>query len=195
MKNRFLLVVLAGAAVSACATKPEPLVTAAPIVEDKPVGFVMPEGYRWSHGHGPRSHAAMASTFGTDHLAPNKFVWADAVPAEGEVKVIVDLKTQMTYAWKGDTLVGAASVSTGKEGKETQLGFWPILSKHRHYKSREYDNAPMPYYQRMDRFGIGLHGGHNPGTPASHGCIRLPDGFASKLFALTKTGDEVIVEG
>ena len=194
MSLRLIVLALPAALLAACASTPEPFVEA-PVAVAEPQGFVMPEGYRWSHGHGPDSEAALAATFGTTTIAPNQFVWADTLPEEGTVRVIVDLKTQMTYAWKGDTLVGAASVSTGKEGKETQLGFWPILSKHRHYKSRKYDNAPMPYYQRMDRFGIGLHGGHNPGTPASHGCIRLPDGFASKLFALTKTGDEVIVEG
>ncbi|MEN3972930.1 L,D-transpeptidase family protein [Sphingomicrobium sp. XHP0235] len=194
MNAFFRIALLAPVALlAACSATPEPIVSA-PVAEE-PVGFVMPEGYRWSHGHGPRSHAAMADTFGKKALAPNQFVWAETIPEDGEVKVVVDLKTQMTYAWKGETLVGASSVSTGKEGHETQLGFWPILSKHRHYKSRKYDNAPMPYYQRMDRFGIGLHGGHNPGTPASHGCIRLPDAFAAKLFALTQTGDEVIVEG
>ena len=183
-------------ALAACASTPEVITATAPVIEEqKPVGFVMPEGYRWSHGHGPRSHEAMAATFDTDAIAPNEYVWADTIPEEGTVKVVVDLKTQMTYAWKGETLVGAASVSTGKAGKETQLGFWPILSKHKDYRSRKYDNAPMPYFQRMDRFGIGLHGGHNPGAPASHGCIRLPNEFAAKLFALTAKGDEVIVEG
>ena len=53
----------------------------------------------------------------------------------------------------------------------------------------------MPYFQRMDRFGIGLHGGHNPGYPASHGCIRLPEEYAAKLFAITEIGTEVVVEG
>ncbi|MCJ8191507.1 L,D-transpeptidase family protein [Sphingomicrobium aestuariivivum] len=180
---------------AACASTPAPEPAPVVIAAPEPEPFVMPEGYRWSHGHGPAGHEAMVETFGVTEIAANEFVWADTLPAEGEPRVIVDLKTQMTYAYKGDTLVGAASVSTGKEGKETQLGFWPILAKHRDYRSRKYNNAPMPFFQRMDNFGIGLHGGHNPGHAASHGCIRLPVPFAEKLFALTEIGTEVVVEG
>ncbi|WP_260483350.1 L,D-transpeptidase family protein [Sphingomicrobium flavum] len=195
MIRRLSLAALLALGLAACSTTPAP----EPVVEvakpEEPKGFVMPAGYEWSHGHAPKSHAAMVEVFGVNEIGANKYHWADTIPEEGKVTVIVDLKEQMTYAWKGEALVGAASISTGKAGKETQLGFWPIMSKHRHYRSRKYDNAPMPYFQRMDRFGIGLHGGHNPGYPASHGCIRLPEPYAAKLFALTKVGDEVIVEG
>ncbi|MCJ7420856.1 L,D-transpeptidase family protein [Sphingomicrobium astaxanthinifaciens] len=195
MTLRRLLLITLPLGLAACAATPAPEPAPVVVAAPEPAGFVMPEGYRWSHGLAPAAAAAMRETFGIDTLAPNEFVWADTLPDTGEARVIVDLKEQMTYAYKGEVLVGAASVSTGKAGKETQLGFWPILTKHRHYRSRKYDNAPMPYFQRMDRFGIGLHGGHNPGYPASHGCIRLPEGFAAKLFALTAIGDEVVVEG
>ena len=183
-------------ALGACATTTTPA-DVAPVVEApaEPEGFVMPEGYRWSHGFAPAANAEMQEVFGVSQIAANEFVWTDALPGDGDARVIVDLKEQMIYAYRGNILVGAASVSTGKAGKETQLGFWPILSKHKTYRSRKYDNAPMPFFQRMDRFGIGLHGGHNPGTPASHGCIRLPEEFAKRLFALTEVGDEVVVEG
>ena len=61
------------------------------------------------------------------------------------------------------------------------------------YRSRKYDNAPMPFMQRLDQFGIALHGGHLPGYPASHGCIRLPPAFAAKLFAATNVGTTVMI--
>ena len=195
MIRRLSFVALGALAIGACTTAPAPAPEIVEVVPEKPAGFVMPEGYRWSHGHGPAALEAMEATFGVTELGPNEFRWADEMPTDGDPRVIVDLKTQMSFAYVGDTLVGATSVSTGKAGKETQLGFWPILSKHRHYRSRKYNNAPMPYFQRMDRFGIGLHGGHNPGYPASHGCIRLPEEYAAKLFALTSIGTEVVVEG
>jgi lipoprotein-anchoring transpeptidase ErfK/SrfK len=53
----------------------------------------------------------------------------------------------------------------------------------------------MPFMQRIDEYGIALHGGVNPGYPASHGCVRMPMVFAEKLFGLTKLGTEVVIEG
>jgi lipoprotein-anchoring transpeptidase ErfK/SrfK len=51
----------------------------------------------------------------------------------------------------------------------------------------------MPFMQRIDRFGVALHAGHNPGRPASHGCVRLPSKFASKLFTVTDVGTPVMI--
>ena len=88
-----------------------------------------------------------------------------------------------------------ATISSGKKGKETPLGFWKVFMKKKLGYSRKYDNAPMPYMQMYDEKGIAFHAGPNPGYPASHGCVRLPKAFAEKLFGLTKVGTEVIIEG
>ena len=128
-------------------------------------------------------------------LAPNDFVWAETLPTEGDARVVVDLLTQTAYAYKGDVLVGAASISSAKTGMVTPLGFWKVLDKRKTYRSKKYGNAPMPFMQRIDEYGIALHGGPNPGFPASHGCVRMPMKFAEKLFALTKLGTEVVIEG
>jgi len=77
----------------------------------------------------------------------------------------------------------------------TPYGFWTILEKRPFYRSKKYDNAPMPFMQRIDNYGIAFHGGVNPGYPASHGCMRLPMKFAEKLYGLTKIGSKVIIEG
>ena len=63
------------------------------------------------------------------------------------------------------------------------------------YRSKKYDNAPMPFMQRIDNYGIALHAGHNPGKPASHGCVRLPMAFAKKLFTATEVGTPVYIGG
>ena len=75
-------------------------------------------------------------------------------------------------------------------GMVTPLGFWSVLEKKRFHRSRKYDNAPMPFMQRLDEYGIALHGGNNPGYPASHGCVRLPMKFAENLYGLTRVGGE-----
>jgi hypothetical protein len=154
-----------------------------------------PLPYRWTNGHAPKSYEALRSTFRRAWLKPGEFVWAESMPAEGDPKVVIDLLTQTAYAFRGDVLVGAASISSAKQGKVTPLGFWKVQEKKKFHRSRKYNNAPMPFMQRIDEYGIALHGGANPGYPASHGCVRMPMPFAEKLYGLTKVGTEVIIEG
>lgn len=152
-------------------------------------------------GHAARAEAKrlaaigyrdMQERFDVDEIAPNKFRWNDK-GATGEAKVVISLDRQMAFAYKGNTLVGAASISSAREGMITPTGIFPIwLKKPMHY-SQKYDDAPMPYMQMIDEYGIALHAGHNPGRPDSHGCIRLPKEFAKKLFALTETGSHVYI--
>jgi lipoprotein-anchoring transpeptidase ErfK/SrfK len=101
----------------------------------------------------------------------------------------------MAYVYRADQLVGATTVSTATRGRITPLGFWSVLEKRPMYRSKKYDNAPMPWMQRIDEYGIAFHGGKNPGYPASHGCIRMPMKFAERLYGLTKIGSKVVIEG
>ena len=131
-------------------------------------------------------------------LAPNRFVWADpqmtAVdPIAQPVTVVVSIPMQRAYVYRGDMMVAAAAVSTGKDGKDTPVGVFPILQKREMHRSNLYNSAPMPFMQRLTWDGVALHAGNNPGFPDSHGCIRLPTAFAKKLFATTTVGTTVIV--
>ena len=56
-----------------------------------------------------------------------------------------------------------------------------------------YDDAWMPNMQRITWNGVALHGGPLPGYAASHGCVRMPFGFAEKLFDKTWIGMRVII--
>ena len=47
--------------------------------------------------------------------------------------------------------------------------------------------------QRITWSGVALHEGALPGYPASHGCVRMPNGYAEQIFPLTKIGMRVIV--
>jgi hypothetical protein len=51
----------------------------------------------------------------------------------------------------------------------------------------------MPYMQRISWSGIAMHAGVVPGHPASHGCIRLKNDFAIRLWHLTKRCTRVII--
>jgi len=191
MRKFLNALVIAGALLlTGCDTVPTAMEVAKPAA---PVAQPLP--YRWTQGNAEKARNAMVADFRRAWLAPGDYVWAETMPAEGDPKIVIDLLTQTAYAYRGDVLVGAASVSSAKTGKVTPLGFWKVLEKRKTYRSKKYNNAPMPFMQRLDEYGIALHGGANPGYPASHGCVRLPMKFAEKLFALTKLGTEVIIEG
>lgn len=135
----------------------------------------------------------MIKAFGIADLPNGEFRWKEN---RSEVsRVVVSLSRQMAYAYDGDELIGVSTVSTGTQEHSTPPGIFPILEKKRHHRSNKYNDAPMPYMQRLDWHGIAMHEGHLPGRPASHGCIRLPGGFAAKLFAGTEIGTEVMVGG
>ena len=184
------LAVVSAALLAGCETAPPPPV--APVIaQPEP----QPVPYRWTNGFSGKAHKAMGDSFGRAWLTPGTYVWAVSVPKEGDPKIVVDLVTQTAYAYRGDVLVGAASISSAKTGMVTPLGFWKIQEKRPMYRSKKYGNAPMPFMQRIDEYGIAFHGGNNPGYPASHGCIRMPMKFAEKLYGLTKLGTEVVIEG
>jgi len=132
-------------------------------------------------------------------LTPNQFVWADTAAAATDpmladpVSVIISIADQRAYVYRGERLVAASSVSTGKGGKDTPTGTYTILQKKEDHKSNLYNSAPMPFMQRLTWDGIAIHAGRNPGFPASHGCIRVPTAFAKRLFAATELGTTVTV--
>ncbi|MCP1470795.1 hypothetical protein J3E64_002488 [Sphingobium sp. OAS761] len=126
-------------------------------------------------------------------LAPGAYRWLAGAPPGGAVYMVISIEKQMIHVYSGDRLIGMASVSTGMKGHRTPTGEYPILQKNKWHRSNLYSNAPMPFMQRLTWDGIALHAGHNPGYPASHGCIRLPYAFARQLFAMTKLGTLVQV--
>jgi lipoprotein-anchoring transpeptidase ErfK/SrfK len=128
-----------------------------------------------------------------DSLKPGQFVWEKRDVYEGPMKIVAVLDIQRLYVFQNDKLIGFTTISTGKKGKETPSGIFNILQKNIDHKSNLYSNAPMPYMQRLTWDGIAMHGGHLPGYPASHGCIRLPPIFAKALFGVTELDQEVVV--
>ena len=68
-----------------------------------------------TQGNAPQAHKDLVATFNRVGLKPGEYVWASAVPAEGDPRIVVDLLTQMAYAYRGDRLVGAATISSAKK--------------------------------------------------------------------------------
>ena len=128
----------------------------------------------------------------TGKVGNGRYSWDDD-GAGGPVKVVVNIAKQQAYVYRDDKLVGKSSVSTGRKGHRTPTGTFEILQKKRRHTSNIYKGAKMPYMQRLTWDGIAMHAGDLPGYPASHGCIRLPTGFAKKLFKATDHGTQVVV--
>jgi len=125
-------------------------------------------------------------------LEPGKYLWEEDVAA-GPVSILISIPDQKAYVYRAGSLVAVSTVSTGKAGNDTPVGVFTILQKKEMHHSNLYDNAPMPYMQRLTWDGVAIHAGKNPGFPASHGCIRVPKSFAKKLFAATALGATVEV--
>ncbi len=126
-------------------------------------------------------------------MKPGDFIWAPHVAPSGPVVIVVSIAQQRAYAYRNGIPIGISTVSTGKKGHETPTGVFTLLQKNVDHKSNLYDSAPMPYMQRLTWDGIAMHAGNLPGYPASHGCVRLPLGFARLLYGVTKLGLTVIV--
>jgi lipoprotein-anchoring transpeptidase ErfK/SrfK len=152
--------------------------------------------------------------------APVLYEWYP-VELSGEPSIVIDLRTQRAVVYLGGQYAGWTVVATGKEGYGTPAGEYTILEKlvdkHSTLYGRIVDAegntvnadadvrrhsappggrflyAPMPYWMRLTWRGIGMHAGRipRPGSPASHGCIRLPRAFAIQLFQIVRIGTPV----
>jgi len=137
----------------------------------------------------------------------------------GKPSVKISISEQRASFYKNGQLVGISQLSTGREGKNTPVGHFSIISKDKNHASSMYgdfvDNtdqvvkpnvaatdpkppgahfkgAPMPYYMQIAP-GFGLHAGYLPGYPASHGCIRMPEFMAENFFRSVSVGTPVTI--
>ncbi len=111
----------------------------------------------------------------------------------GPIQIVVSLGKQQMTVYEAGKPVGRSRVSTGKDGHRTPTGIFSIIHKRRRHFSNIYNNAPMPYMQRLTWSGIALHQGVVPNYRASHGCIRMPSGFAGQLFKFTERRSHVLI--
>ena len=107
--------------------------------------------------------------------------------------VVASLADQRVSVYNHLGLVARSAISTGMAGHPTPKGIFTIIGRERFHRSNIYSAAPMPFMQRVTWSGIAMHLGVVPGHPASHGCIRLPAGFATKLWGLTKIGERIVI--
>jgi hypothetical protein len=129
----------------------------------------------------------------TGALKPGEYWWNPQLSPSGPLMVLVSIPQQMMHVYRNGILIGRTTVSTGSKGHSTPGGVFTILEKQKTYRSKKYDNAPMPNMQRLSWSGICMHSGNLPGYPASHGCVRMPYDFSEQLFKATSKGGTVVV--
>jgi lipoprotein-anchoring transpeptidase ErfK/SrfK len=141
--------------------------------------------------------------------------------ASGSARIVVSIGEQKAYFYKGKTLIGESTVSTGKPGFSTPPGHYTVLSKDAGHVSTvfgdyvddsgnvtrsnidarkdkrpsgsHFDGARMPYAMFF-RGGYAMHQGYVPPFAASHGCIRLPGQMAVRFFENAPVGTPVTVK-
>lgn len=151
------------------------------------------------------------------------FEWSGEGRAVSHMHINVD--EQKARFFSGKHQIGWATVASGVRKFPTPVGDYKVLEKTADKKSNLYgkiysksgkiinsdakigrdpipeggrfEGAKMSYYLRLTGDGIGLHAGPipNPGSRASHGCIRLPRSFAPLLFASVAVGTPVTISG
>jgi len=138
------------------------------------------------------------------------------------VSVFISLGKQRAYLYVDEEVAIDTPVSTGKRAGMTPKGTFKVLEKDHDHRSSIYGNfvhrrtgqivrrgvstkidsapsgtifrgAPMNWFMRMDWQGVGMHTGHLPGYPASHGCVRMPDEIAKMIYERVKLGTPVVV--
>ena len=116
-----------------------------------------------------------------------------------EKKIIVNLTKQEAFAYENNKLVFKGWISSGRAKFKTPTGRYRVLAKEKFHISNEWPQptggAEMPYMLRLTWSGIALHLGYVPNRPASHGCVRLKNGFAQELFKWADVGTRVIIKG
>ncbi|MDE1467123.1 L,D-transpeptidase family protein [Aurantiacibacter sp. D1-12] len=123
-----------------------------------------------------------------------EWYWDDEGVPDGPLVMTVDLQARVISVFRDGYEIGAAAALLGTPDHPTPTGVFPILTKERHNVSEKYNNAPMPWTLRLTWDGIAVHGGSTVELGyASHGCIGVPDEFASRLFDIAQLGDVVII--
>ena len=164
---------------------------------------------------GPQ-HLPRGGTYATDTVS----YW-DGDGVSGSPSIVIDLSDQRAYFYKGDTLVGVSSLSTGDEGHPTTTGRFKIIEKDHDHRSNLYgdfvdgagnvvvkdvtagkDKPPpgtrflgseMTHFMRFNG-GAGMHKGYLPGYAASHGCVRMPAHMAEIYYNNVSIGTPVTVQ-
>jgi hypothetical protein len=155
--------------------------------------------YYWSDSEPGYSQARPASPHRRQQRARHHQAKKVAAPEkesakpQGPLIIAISIDKQNLKIYDANGFFAETPISTGMKGHPTPMGVFSIIQKHKLHHSNIYSGAPMPFMQRITWSGVAMHAGVLPGYPASHGCIRMPLAFATKMWNWTKMGGRVVV--
>jgi lipoprotein-anchoring transpeptidase ErfK/SrfK len=142
-------------------------------------------------------------------------------PHSGRPSIVVSLRAQEAYLYRGGHETASSRISSGREGYRTPVGHFQVIRKDEDHRSSLYGHyvddsgrvvkanvdrrrdprpshshfvgSPMPYFLEFSP-GYGLHQGYLPGVPASHGCIRMPYWKARQFYNAAHLGTVVMIK-
>ncbi|MGA8659441.1 MAG: L,D-transpeptidase family protein [Chthoniobacterales bacterium] len=173
-------------------THASPLIVAAALGENAICETLLSHGAKRylvsSWGWMPAQYAAK---LGHPELAQQLF---DSDPRAAHYAILIRLASQTVILYKDGLTLVRGRISTGRPGFDTPAGRYLVTDKERTRLSSLY-KVPMPYFLRLSFSEYGIHQGHNPGRPASHGCIRVAgEQVARTIFDRTPIGTLVTIE-
>lgn len=129
----------------------------------------------------------------SDESTANPYGRVSAQPPDERLSMLVNLQTQRAYLYRGGVEIASTPISSGRRHYRTPTGTFAVVQKQKMHRSNKYNDARMPYMQRLSWDGLALHAGGVPPHPSSHGCIHLPRRFASWLFDQPTMGMKVVI--
>jgi hypothetical protein len=152
-------------------------------------------GFSPADSQGAPKSAQLELAKQAEKLKPGQWIWKPEIAPAGPILVYVDLTRQLATVYRNGVRIGVSTISSGRPGYETPTGVFTILEKNVEHRSRKYNDAPMPYQERLTWGGVALHAGGLPGYPESHGCVHLPLAFSKILFDAMPMGGTVVIAG
>lgn len=128
----------------------------------------------------------------TEPLYHGTYAWNDEGVPEGEIRIVVDLSTELLHVYRGGYEIGRSVILYGADEKPTPTGRFTITQMKVDHISNLY-GAPMPYMMRLTNDGIAIHGSDVDYGYATHGCIGVPVDFAQLVFEQASLGTRVLI--
>ena len=119
-------------------------------------------------------------------------VQSAAAPCGSSAAACISLGSQRAWLMSGGQVTyGPTPITSGKPGWRTPAGVFQVLWKDKNHRSREFNNAPMPYSVFFTSTGIAFHQGSL--SAPSHGCVHLGKNAAVTFFNTLAVGQVVQV--